>query len=75
MTPEEKKIDEYRVNCSFGKETDNPPANKVCRVPMDSFGPCKTQNGYNYEKGRPCIFLKLNKVSVKQLHVETTFSN
>lgn len=29
---------------------------------MSAFEPCTAQNEYEYEEGRPCIFLKLNKI-------------
>ena len=29
---------------------------------MDSFGPCTSKQGYGYKTGRPCVFLKLNKI-------------
>lgn len=37
-------------------------ANEVCVVNLDQFGPCSQANGYGYPKGKPCIFLKLNKI-------------
>lgn len=37
-------------------------ANEVCVVDLDQFGPCSQANGYGYPKGKPCIFLKLNKI-------------
>uniref|UniRef100_U5EVF5 Putative sodium/potassium-transporting atpase subunit beta-2-like protein n=1 Tax=Corethrella appendiculata TaxID=1370023 RepID=U5EVF5_9DIPT len=50
---------ENRVDCSF----DNPPPEgKVCNVPIESWNPCTKQNRYNFHKGSPCIFLKLNKI-------------
>ncbi|XP_037958345.1 sodium/potassium-transporting ATPase subunit beta-1 [Teleopsis dalmanni] len=35
---------------------------QVCFVDIDSFGPCTKQNSYGYKNGRPCVFLKLNKI-------------
>ncbi|GBP32073.1 hypothetical protein EVAR_80839_1 [Eumeta japonica] len=50
---------ENRVRCSFstGRLADK----QVCDVPVDAFDPCTSANQYNYEKGGPCVFLKLNK--------------
>jgi sodium/potassium-transporting ATPase subunit beta len=48
-----------RVACSF----DSPaPDGRVCDVEMGNFAPCIKENRYNYPKGSPCIFLKLNKI-------------
>lgn len=35
---------------------------KVCRVPIEKFAPCDIKH-YQYDRGSPCIFLKLNRVS------------
>lgn len=45
--------------CEFN-QTHN--ANDVCIVDVDSFGPCSKSNDYGYGNGRPCVFLKLNKI-------------
>lgn len=50
-----------RVDCDFGS---SPPEGKVCRVDVTMFAPCTTENRYNYPKGSPCVFLKLNKVII-----------
>lgn len=34
----------------------------VCVVSLEQFGSCSQANGYGYPKGKPCIFLKLNKI-------------
>jgi len=48
-----------RVNCSF----DNPaPEGKVCSLDLSEFGECIKEKKFGYEKGKPCIFLKLNKI-------------
>lgn len=55
----EKKTDN-RVECSF----DNPPQDeKVCVINIERFDQCVPKNNYSYPKGKPCVFLKLNKVS------------
>lgn len=46
-------------HCDF-KQVRQP--NDVCVVNLDQFGPCSQANGYGYPKGKPCIFLKLNKI-------------
>ncbi|XP_065343929.1 sodium/potassium-transporting ATPase subunit beta-2-like isoform X1 [Cloeon dipterum] len=46
-------------NCDF----DNPPpTGKVCEVDVKNWYPCNTENNYDFHKGSPCIFLKLNKI-------------
>jgi hypothetical protein len=52
---------ENRVDCSFDRP---PPEGKVCKQPLDNMAPCTKANRYNFHKAEPCIFLKLNKVSV-----------
>lgn len=32
-----------------------------CDVDMNVFGPCSKENLYGYHRGRPCIFLSLEK--------------
>lgn len=42
---------------------DRPPQpGKVCDVNIRELYPCTTENKYNYKRGAPCIFLKLNKI-------------
>ncbi|XP_063699441.1 sodium/potassium-transporting ATPase subunit beta [Culicoides brevitarsis] len=54
----EKKADN-RVECSF----DNPPTDeKVCNINIDKFDQCTPKHNYSYPKGKPCVFLKLNKI-------------
>lgn len=54
--------------CDF----DKPPApGKVCAVDVGNFGPCSPQNGYSYNKSSPCIFVKLNKVSLNNLESQS----
>lgn len=50
---------ENRVDCSF----DNPPQEgKVCTIPIDRYEPCISGTNFSYPKGKPCVYLKLNKV-------------
>lgn len=51
--------EDNRVDCSFDSP---PPEGKVCKVPMNEWGPCTKANRYNFKKKSPCIFLKLNKI-------------
>ena len=54
----EKKTDN-RVECSF----DQPPSEgKVCVINIDKFDQCVHKHNFSYTKGKPCVFLKLNKV-------------
>lgn len=46
-------------NCSY----DQPPARgQLCNVDVANWAPCTKENNYNYYRGAPCIFLKLNKI-------------
>ncbi|XP_047987250.1 sodium/potassium-transporting ATPase subunit beta-2-like isoform X2 [Leguminivora glycinivorella] len=36
---------------------------QVCDVNVNLFYPCTAANNYNYQNGKPCVFLKLNKVA------------
>ncbi|XP_065346789.1 sodium/potassium-transporting ATPase subunit beta-2-like [Cloeon dipterum] len=52
-------VGQNKVICDYN----NPPAEgKVCDVPIKDWSPCISENGYNYKKSAPCIFLKLNKI-------------
>lgn len=46
------------VSCNY---TTHPQSGEVCRVPLQQMYPCNGQF-YSYDKGTPCIFLKLNKI-------------
>lgn len=45
--------------CSFNQTHS---LDQVCVVDIDSFGPCSPENNYGYKNGRPCVFLKLNRI-------------
>lgn len=45
--------------CDFGQ---TPDPKKVCAVDINTFGECSPSKEYGYNKGRPCVFLKLNKI-------------
>ncbi|KAG5677059.1 hypothetical protein PVAND_006843 [Polypedilum vanderplanki] len=47
-----------RVDC----RNSPPEVGKICNVNLDAFKPCISKENYGYEQGRPCIFLKLNKI-------------
>ena len=50
------------VECSF----DNMPGeDQFCQVKTSELitGPCTEDNHYGFDKGKPCILIKLNKVS------------
>lgn len=46
-------------SCDFDK-----PASpgKVCKIDVNSFGPCGPQTGYGFNTSSPCVFLKLNRI-------------
>lgn len=54
-----KEYENNIIDCDFDKPKD---AGKVCKVDMSSWSPCIKEKNYSYDKGTPCIFLKLNKV-------------
>ncbi|XP_058446793.1 sodium/potassium-transporting ATPase subunit beta-2-like [Malaya genurostris] len=48
-----------QVICDFN----NPPTGgNVCAFDVSKLGPCIAEEGYNYNKSAPCIFVKLNKI-------------
>lgn len=48
------------VPCSFNTKA---PKDKVCKPEFSLFKDCVKSNNYGYSIGKPCIFLKLNRVS------------
>lgn len=46
------------MNCTSRKEDD-----KLCLFSKQSLGPCGTGD-YGYNEGKPCFYLKLNKVTI-----------
>lgn len=55
----------FAQDCKYGQV--NLQGNEVCRVSLDSFGKCAPDYGYGFGIGKPCIFIKLNRVYVIQL--------
>lgn len=52
-------------NCSYDRPADN---DKFCPFEMELLGNCSPENTdkkYGYPQKKPCVFLKLNKVSVE----------
>lgn len=47
-----------RVDC----KNNTPKDKKPCEVKLNAFQPCTKEKKFGYEEGRPCIFLKLNKI-------------
>lgn len=58
---EDVKVDN-RIECGFDEPV---PDGKVCNVAPNSWDPCTSEKKYNFPAASPCIFLKLNKVSVR----------
>ncbi|KAJ4443646.1 hypothetical protein ANN_05321 [Periplaneta americana] len=52
------------VQCGYDKP---PYAGQVCEVKMDEFGNCNKENDFGYPEGKPCVFLKFNKVTTHYL--------
>ena len=51
---------EYFTSCSFEKP---PSENKVCAFDIKLLGnQCTKEESFGYERGRPCIVLKLNRI-------------
>lgn len=46
------------VDCSRTR----PEEGETCKVDFSGFGSCTEKNGFGYFDGKPCIFLKLNKI-------------
>ena len=55
------KPDANRVECSFAMEVGQ---GQYCKVKTDDLitGDCTKENNYGFEKGKPCILVKLNKI-------------
>lgn len=55
------------VDCHTGSEGIDKvmadPKNKFCKFPLESLGPCSGSDAnFGYDKGEPCILLKLNRI-------------
>ncbi|XP_063375895.1 sodium/potassium-transporting ATPase subunit beta-2-like [Cydia fagiglandana] len=48
------------VKCDYHSKLSQ---DQVCDVDINLFFPCTAANNYNYQHGKPCVFLKLNKVA------------
>lgn len=59
LQPYNQSSESNQKICNFNQI---PDPNKVCVVDIHQFGPCSPANEYGYNKGRPCVFLKLNKI-------------
>lgn len=46
------------VDCS----TTDPAERESCKVDLLAFAPCTAQNDFGFKEGKPCVFLKLNKI-------------
>ena len=57
-----KDTEAQAVNCDYTDQPEN--SERVCKVDVSNWTPCVKESKYNYDKGAPCIFLKLNKVSL-----------
>jgi len=55
------KLDALNVECSFDSM---PGENQFCQVRTSELitGPCTEDNHYGFDKGKPCILIKLNKI-------------
>lgn len=49
------------VQCNFNKF---PSTDQVCAINLDNFGNCGPNFAYGYNTTSPCVFLKLNRVSL-----------
>ncbi|KAJ4443651.1 hypothetical protein ANN_05326 [Periplaneta americana] len=57
---EEKKNGSNVVACSYA--TKKLPDGKVCAVKQSDWGPCTSNKTYGFQSGKPCVFIKLNKI-------------
>lgn len=54
------------IRCSPGKLFDQESVNKsACQFNRDSLGPCSglQDENFGYDKGTPCVIIKMNRVS------------
>jgi sodium/potassium-transporting ATPase subunit beta len=50
-----------QITCGF----DSPPGpGQVCALDVSKWAPCTSEEGYGYARSSPCVFLKLNRVSL-----------
>ncbi|KAJ9597828.1 hypothetical protein L9F63_011323 [Diploptera punctata] len=47
------------VDCDYNKK---PGKGQVCKVDINSWNPCISSKNFDYPNGRPCVFIKLNKI-------------
>lgn len=47
------------VDCNYTKGAGK---GQVCKVAVDKWDPCVSSKRYDYPSGRPCVFIKLNKI-------------
>jgi sodium/potassium-transporting ATPase subunit beta len=58
----EKQVGENFIDCEKGKTPEQ--LQKVCRFNVDTLGGlCTWQRDYGYDEGKPCVILKINKVT------------
>jgi len=51
------------ATCNYDKP---PGKGKVCDIDVKAFNSCTEENRFNFHRQGPCIFLKLNKVSISK---------
>lgn len=52
-------------SCDFST---GPAQKEICGVDINHFGPCSPDQGYGLNRSAPCFFLKLNRVSIINVH-------
>lgn len=56
-----KFLEEYRTSKGVDCTSEEPGPGKFCKFPLESLGPCG-QDNFGYDLGKPCIYLKMNKI-------------
>ena len=58
------------VDCDNSERT----SEQVCLFDMNKLGSeCTEENGYGYNVGKPCILLKINKVSIIEQQIKFSY--
>lgn len=53
---------ETKSNKTIDCRSKQPEAGQACKIDFEAYKDCTSRKGYGYKDGKPCIFLKLNKI-------------
>jgi sodium/potassium-transporting ATPase subunit beta len=58
-TKDGKPVNKHGIDCTKNNRVE---PEEHCKVDLSKFGDCTEAKGFGFERGKPCIFLKLNKI-------------